>query len=281
MKTLVSIKKDMEFNLGLSSLIEVLKTIAVAQYRIQERNVRTFEEFFCAIEDFFGLLNFAHIQHPFLDPGQKPSLIVAITSDSGLLGGLNIHVIQRALAELEKRAGRLVVIGERGKMYLRDTRLPFVAFSGIRDEERFGQAMQLRDYIAGEVMKKACGPVSVVFPRPLSFTVQRVELVSFLPFKPVVQHPLERIPSGLILESDPRDIVEYLIYLWMGEKLFEIFGLSRLSEFAARFIHLEGSHQRLRDMDTKIRQEYFRVRHELIDRNMRELFAGRLLYGGH
>jgi len=58
----------------------------------------------------------------------------------------------------------------------------------------------------------------------------------------------------------------------------EIFGLSRLAEFAARFVHLEESSQKLKDMDGKLQQEYFRVRHELIDRNMRELFSARLLY---
>ncbi|MGE5197216.1 MAG: hypothetical protein ACM3IL_01765, partial [Deltaproteobacteria bacterium] len=87
----------------------------------------------------------------------------------------------------------------------------------------------------------------------------------------------EFIPE-VILESRLSDIVEYLIYLWMGQKLYEIFGLSRLAEFAARFVHLEESFQKLKELDTKTRLEYFRVRHELVDRNMRELFAARLSY---
>jgi F0F1-type ATP synthase gamma subunit len=84
--------------------------------------------------------------------------------------------------------------------------------------------------------------------------------------------------KDIILESYLGDIIEYLVYIWIGQKFYEVFGLSRLAEFAARFVHLEGSHQRLKDMDAKVRLEYFRVRHELIDRNMRELFAARLLY---
>ena len=72
--------------------------------------------------------------------------------------------------------------------------------------------------------------------------------------------------------------MEYLLYLYMGQKLYDIFGLSRLAEFAARFMHLEESSQRLKEMDKKVKLEYFRVRHELIDRNMRELFSARLLF---
>ena len=80
------------------------------------------------------------------------------------------------------------------------------------------------------------------------------------------------------LESKPKDMVEYLARLWMIERLYEIFGLSRLAEFAARYIHLEESAQKMKDVDKKTRLEYFRVRHELVDRTMRELFAGRALY---
>ena len=66
--------------------------------------------------------------------------------------------------------------------------------------------------------------------------------------------------------------------LGIGQKFDEIMGLSRLAEFAARFVHLEASSQKLKETDNKTHLEYFRVRHELIDRNMRELFAARLLY---
>ena len=91
-------------------------------------------------------------------------------------------------------------------------------------------------------------------------------------------NPAQNYDANMIIESSLYDIAQYLIYLWMGQKLYDIFGLSRLSEFAARFVHLEESAQKLKDMDAKLQQEYFRVRHELIDRGMRELFSARLLF---
>jgi F0F1-type ATP synthase gamma subunit len=96
---------------------------------------------------------------------------------------------------------------------------------------------------------------------------------------PPAEKPLEPgLVPDIILESRIEDILEYLTYILMGQRLYEIFGLSRLAEFSARFVHLEESNQKLKEVDKKTRLEYFRVRHELIDRNMRELFAARLLY---
>ena len=279
MKTLSSIKKDMEFNRGLSALIEALKNIAVAQYRTLEQKLKTFEKLLPSVESFFEFIDASKVDHAFLHPHDRPQMVVAVTSDSGLLGGLNMQVVHAALNELDAIPGKLVVIGEQGKRYVRETNVSFAAFGGIRDEERYSQAMQLRDYLVKKVLQGAAGYLKVVYPRPISFTVQRVETASFLPFSPTLKKAHGEAPSDIIAESLFEDIVEYLVYMWMGQKLYDIFGLSRLAEFAARFVHLEESAQKLKEMDGKIRLQYFRVRHELIDRNMRELFAARALFG--
>lgn len=279
MKTLSVLKKDMEFNKGLSSLIDVLKNIAVAQYRALEKRIKSYEKFELFLESFFGMIDLEHLNHPFIRPSNEQQGVVAVTSDSGLLGGLNMQVVNNALVELEQTPGQLIVIGERGKMYARDSSVSFIAFPGIKDEERYAQAMQLRDFLLKKISEGAFGTLKVVFPRPLSFTVQRVETITFLPFAPasLIRKSAAEIPACLF-ESAPGDLVAYLVYLWMGHKLFEIFGLSRLAEFSARYVHLEESLQKLKDVDNKLRLQYFKVRHELIDRNMRELFSARLLY---
>jgi len=281
MKTLSTVKKDLEFNSGLSSLIEVLKNIAVSQYHILEQRIRAFEKFMLSIESFFEFIDFSQVHHPFLVDQAKPQAVVAITSDSGMLGGLNMQVVTKAVIELEKAPGQLIVVGERGKMYAAESGLPFIAFPGINDEERYGQAMQLRDYIMAKALKGSFGNLKVVYPYPVSFTVQRVEMLSFLPFSPASTESGQASssqPKDILLESRLDEIIEYLVYLWIGQKFYDIFGLSRLAEFAARYVHLEESLHKLKEMDTKLKLQYFRIRHELIDRNMRELFSARLLY---
>ena len=280
MKTLAVLKQDMEFNRGLSSLIEVLKNIAVAQYRVMEKKVRSFEPLLDAVQTFGTVINVGHTTHPFIDSGDKPQAVIAVTSDSGLLGGLNMQVISAALELLRQHPGQLVVVGARGKLYASDSGVPFAAFPGITEEDRFEQAMQLRDYVLSRVLKGNFGSLKVVYPRPVSFTVQKVEMVAFLPFSfaQAGEKTGDEEEADVIFESDPGDILEYLVHVWVGQRLFEIFGLSRLAEYAARYVHLEESLQKLKDMDGKLRLQYFKVRHELIDRNMRELFSARLLY---
>ncbi|MDD5194405.1 MAG: F0F1 ATP synthase subunit gamma [Candidatus Omnitrophica bacterium] len=280
MQTISNIKKDLEFNRGLSSLIEALKNIAVSQYRSLERKVKTFGGFLSNIEGFFELIDRNRVTHPFVVPTKNTQMVVAITSDSGLLGGLNMEVISIALHQLQDINGSLVVVGERGKIYARESGVPFTAFPGIKDEDRYGQAMQLRNYLTEKFLRESFGYLKIVYPHPVSFTVQKVYVVPVLPFAKELAATKSVAVADILLESNMADIVEYLVYLWLGQKLYELFGLSRLAEFAARYVHLEESLQKLKTIDTKLRLQYFRVRHEIIDRSMRELFSARLLYAG-
>ena len=280
METLSHVKKDLEFHKDLASLLEVLKTIAVSQYRSLEQKIKFYDKFNTTVSSFFEFIDAKEIYHPFLNPRNERQIIVAVTSDSGFLGGLNRQVVSMALNELERVPGKLIMIGERGKMYAREVHIPFSSFSGISDEQRYPQAMQLRDHVMDALLKESIGRLKVIYPKPISFTVQRVETLPLLPYVVTsqAQPPKRKIPLDIIQESNVSDILEYLIYLWLGYQFYMIFGLSRLAEFAARFVHLEESSQKLKERDAKLKLQYFRIRHELIDRNMRELFSARLLF---
>ncbi|MFH1045542.1 MAG: FoF1 ATP synthase subunit gamma [Candidatus Omnitrophota bacterium] len=281
MKAISAVKKDIEFNTSLHSIVGVLKSIAVSEFHLLEQRIRTFEQFSAALETFFDLVNLELVQSPFVSPGNRPTAVVAVTSDQGLLGGLNNHVMMAALNELGGKPGKLVVVGERGEVFVREHNISAVVFPGIKDEYRYAQAMELRTHLANEVRAGQIGALKIIYPRPISFTVQRVEMLQFLPYRPANRKelaPEDYAWMHTIWESHPNDMVEYLLYLLLGQKLYEVFGWSRLAELAARFVHLEESSQKLQELNRKLRLEYFRIRHELIDRNMRELFAARSLF---
>jgi F0F1-type ATP synthase gamma subunit len=79
------------------------------------------------------------------------------------------------------------------------------------------------------------------------------------------------------MESPINGIIEYLVGTWITERLFEILEDSKLSEFSARAVHLEESHQVLEKRDREIKLQYFRSQHNLIDKGIRETFSSQIL----
>ena len=279
MRKLSKIREDVKFYGEFEGLIDASKTIALSEFRALEKKVTSFERFVDIVESFFGLIEAGDIQHPFVNPQGRPQGVIMVTSDQGLSGGLDTKIAAAAINQLKSGEDRLIVIGAKGLAYVKDVGVSFVEFPGVQDEKRFEQAMELRDYVAGEVLQGKLGPIKLVYARSLSIVIQRVEVLNLLPCGEQLAGSSQELSGGdvdIIMESASEDIVEYLVYLWLGQKLFEVFGLGRLAEVAARFMHAEDSSQKIKEMNSKLRMEFFRARHEIVDQQMRELTAARV-----
>ena len=280
MAGIVTLRKDIQFHVRLAGLLDVLKAIAAQRFQALERTLKQNDRFFEALGAMTSGFDLSALRHPFVQ-GAGPVGVIAVTSDAGLLGGLNQQVILAAVREYREQPGEIMVIGRRGVAYVRERRLPCREFPGVQDETRRALAEQVRDYAVNRVLEGALGRLAIVYPRALSFTVQRVEVVTALPCQEWLQAGAKgmRGHEETLLESPMSRVLEYLVWAWLGEKLHEVFGHSRLAELAARAVHLEGSLQELKRRKQKLQLRYFRERREIIDRNIRELSAARSLYG--
>lgn len=276
---LLKLKKDIQFNNNLCSILGTLKSVSILQFRTLEQRLKVFEPFENSLADFFSSIDLERIKHPFLGSSQGRLAVVAVTSDRGLLGGLNTRVVNGALGILKERGGVLVVVGEQGRSYAQHCKVSFTSYPGILDDSRYAQAYELRDYLFTQLQEGHFEGIQVVFPRALSLVNYRIEVASLLPMAGLKQEKTETMDmSQFIFESSAVSVLEYLAFVWVGQRIGDIFGMSRLAEMGARFTHLEDATQKIQELNQKLRLQYFKFRHEVIDQSMRELFAARALY---
>lgn len=261
-------------------MLDILKSIAASEFRSLERKKERFAKFMNAFEGFFHMIDFSSISHPFASDTTGKLAILMITSDEGFMGGLNTRVINTALDYTGAEKAKLLVVGERGAAYLKGLGKQFNSFSGITDENRYEMASTLRDFIVKEGLAGNLSRLILVYPTPVSFTVQKVEVLTILPCSELFEKPKEPVlkdKKDIIVESSLASIIEYLLDTWIAEKLLEVFEDSKLSEFSARTVHLEESHQVLLQRGRQIQFQYFRSHHELVDKGMRETFSSQLI----
>ena len=276
MISLVRLKKDVQFNTELTKVVDVLKGIAAARFHVLERQLAVFEQYFEAVQQFLNLVQLDRVAHPFAQSRTPVVGVVMVTSSAGFLGGLNSQVLTAGLRERSASGGALTVIGDRGASALRDAGIACTAFPGIEDSARLSLALEVRDHLVRQMLSGMCGRLVVVYPKPISFALQRVTTEVLLPCTEWAVAPPAPAPECL-WESSVEDAMEYVVSQWLGYRLDVIFAWSRLSELAARAVHLEGSYQELLRRGKQMRLQYFRARHEVIDRSMREIFAAQLL----
>ncbi|HDN85091.1 MAG TPA: hypothetical protein ENG47_04980 [Candidatus Aerophobetes bacterium] len=276
------LKERIGFYDNLGNIINVLKISTSMQLRHFQAKIPTDKVFLEELKNSMALINVKNAPHPLLIfKPDLPCCIVGITSDEGFLGELNTLVVN-ALLDTRKSLERdqLVILGERGADYLRDLGLKFKAFKAISDDFKQDEIERLKNYLISGYLEDKFGEVVMVYPQFISVTTYKVKTTRLLPFV-FEDSQGETIPDSLgeefLIEPSPVEIVGGLIKLWLSFVLSDIFWSSKLSEFAARLMHLDSSEQRLKKVNRRLRLEYFRFMHILSDRTIREVSASRFV----
>lgn len=284
MQTTQRLKDELSGNAELMDLFNVKKYIAVLQFRALEGKRRKFIRFTEAFEGFFRMIDFTNVFYPLANPKTDKLGVIIITSDEGFVGGLNSQVISTAFAQPGADKAEIIIVGERGIGYLKEAAKNFKAFKGADSfEERYELALNLKNYVINKVKSEKLGRLVLFYPRPVSFMVQRIDVVKILPPAEMFWKKKETwdekpvIKSRVIIESPLEHIIEYLAEVWVLEKLLEALEESKLAEFAARTVQLEKNYQKLGKKEKYLKFQYLRAHHEAIDKSMREIFSAQVI----
>lgn len=283
------LRKELKFNKELLSLVETLKNVAGSQYHQMERDKKRFDRFMEAFAPFFRVVDLVDVKNPLVKIDSDVVGLVIVTSDSGFMGGLNQGVVRaglRAVEDVPESRVAIVVVGEKGTALLGER--PYKFFPGIGQDSIYERALQVKDYVVGEVMHKRMGKVLVAHPMALSFSSQTIKVENLLPcgelFDKTVASEVTQLGAGarflvearkVVVESSFSDISQYLASLWVTSQLYARFEDSKMAEFSARAMHLEGSHQKVEKDFKKVKQQCFKASHEQIDKGMRESFSAK------
>ncbi|MFC1631107.1 F0F1 ATP synthase subunit gamma [Candidatus Omnitrophota bacterium] len=281
MRQLSKLRKDLHFNQEMGGIINVLKGVAATEFHRLQKARKTLDQFADYLQGFFKMLEVPELSHPYLDQSNSPGALLIITSDSGFLGKLNIAVVDQALSLYTGRE-KLIVVGQQGSHYLEETGVRFSAMGGISEEIEYKEAQRLANYITQNCLNKKIGQTTIVYPHFVSFAVWQTKIFQLLPCRFLFPQPPEAPGENInreeetIVEPDKQQALEYLVKIWISYLVYGIFWESKLSEWAARVMHLERSSDEIKRTDKKLHWQYFRSLHEISDKNIREIVSARI-----
>ncbi len=278
MKTIAALRQDLDVSRGLGDIIEVLKSAAIIQFRSFQLKEKPNDSFFNELHSCLNILAPLQSNHTyFRERKELPSTILIVTSDEGFLGELNTLLINAGLDQRRSKNDEIVVLGERGAKYLEDVNVGYKFFPGFTDEINHDELEAIRGYLLKNYLEKY-GRIFIVYPKFISLTAQRIEVVPFLPYEGKIEQGRPSIVDDrLLIEPYSKKVIEVIFELWAAFKMLEIFWSSKQSEYGARIMHLEGSTQELSLLNQRLAFEYFRQVHTLRDRSIREISASKVI----
>ena len=299
MKTISELKKDLVFNREMNELMDILKKTATFEFQslFNRRKMQTVQEKYVAsLEDLLKIFS-SGAEHPFLTNPLDKVILVVVTSDMGFVGGLNTEVVEMGLREIRKKDElHLLALGEKGYLQLEEKGYKFEFLPGMGPDMNFLLAEKVRDYIYASCWKYKVGRVIISYPKFISFAHQEIATEVLVPCGHLFKNesgetaPTEtdsqveainpvkaRTGTKFLFEPSPQKVLDYLLKTYLAYKIYDIFWQAKLSEFAARSMHLDGSMQELTEMKKGIQSQYFRSKHEITDRTIRDIFGGRMV----
>jgi len=261
---------------SIQKITKAMKMVAASKMRMDLARLDAGKAFgLTTVQNIFA--NESYLQKKNLSFTAKKSLLVPITSDKGLCGGVNSVIVRevKSLVNPNRSAFRIFAIGEKGTSALVR---PFpdvlhTAVSEILYPLNFTIASSLAHLISTAVEEENCDNAVIIyneFKSVIASVVKRIEVLSrknFLQqFKYIVRHDTE--------EPDKDFSKHYYYELYVATQLYHALLQNAASEQTARMNAMENASKNAGEMLGRLSLTYNKARQARITMELVEIISG-------
>ncbi len=213
--------------------------------------------------------------HPLLEQREaKSHLVVLMTPDRGLCGGLNTNLIRLSGSYVSSHENtKLVCVGRKGFDFFRRLRAEIIGeFTKLGDYPAFDDVRPISRlvsdaYISGEVDR-----VAIVFPRFVNTVLQRAEVQELLPATPPEDAEVKAV--DYIYEPDAATVLSNLLPRYVDIQVYRAVLELAASEQSARMVAMRNATDAAQDLIQEMTLLRNKVRQEQITKELLDITGG-------
>jgi F-type H+-transporting ATPase subunit gamma len=202
---------------------------------------------------------------------------VVITSDRGLCGGFNGHVLRQAqvLLAKEKEYG-LITIGRKGRDYFRRRGYRLVAeFIALGDDPTVTQTREIAQALLDLYEKKLVDEISLVYMEFISTGRQVPKVAKLLPVEaPPTDEADQALINDYLFEPEPEKVLDMLLPRFIVGQIYNALLESKASEQAARMIAMGAASENAAEMIDQLTLSFNKARQAAITKEISEIVGG-------
>jgi F-type H+-transporting ATPase subunit gamma len=310
MANLKSIRDRIQSVKNTKKITEAMRLVAAARVRRAQEQViatRPFADRLAQV--LFGLqtrLRFEDVDLPLLKKREVKSVgLLVISGDRGLCGGYNSNVIRRA----ENRAKELqsegvnytyVLVGRKATQYFQRRNQPIDAtYSGLEQIPTAAEATNIADELLSLFLSEKVDRIELVYTKFVSLVSSRPVVQTLLPLdtqgleaaddevfrlttrggqfqveREKVASTVTALPSDMIFEQDPVQILDSLLPLYLSNQLLRSLQESAASELAARMTAMSNASENAGELIKTLSLSYNKARQAAITQELLEVVGG-------
>ncbi len=221
-----------------------------------------------------------HTLHPLLEEREvKRELVLVISTDKGLCGGLNTNLFREA-AQFDSARTEFVSSGRKAKQFLARTKRQLLADFELADQPTFLQSKVVSKFLIEKFLSGEVDKVTVLFSRFINTLTQQPRAFQLLPISPAIVNeaaaaePVEG--SGFLFEPDAHDVLDTILPYYVHFGVFQMVLDARASEHSARMVAMKNATDNAKGLVKDLTLEYNKVRQAGITSELLEITTAQM-----
>lgn len=220
-----------------------------------------------------------HSLHPLLEDREvKRELVLMVSTDKGLCGGLNTNIFREA-SKLDKERTLYVNTGRKGKQFLARSKRQMLADFELPDQPTFLQTKLISKFCIEKFLSGEVDKVTILFSRFVNTLSQVPTELTLLPISPLVVNQAEAEQNQVAeyqFEPSPTEVLSAILPYYVHFGVFQSILDARASEHSARMVAMKSATDNAKKLVTDLTLEYNKVRQAAITSELLEITTAQM-----
>ncbi|MDH5559374.1 MAG: ATP synthase F1 subunit gamma [Deltaproteobacteria bacterium] len=218
--------------------------------------------------------------HPLLEKREGgKALVLLVTSDKGLCGGLNSNLCKQLNLFLLQpdqpfELREILAFGKKGQEFFKSRNLEVAeTIKDLKEQEQFDAVGPMVKRLIEEYAKGEINHLFLAYNRFKNVISQEVQIRQVLPIKPPESEGMEE-SLEFIFEPDKLDLLSSILPQYVENQVFTALLDSHACEHASRMTAMDAATKNAGEMLAKLSLQYNRARQALITTELTEIISG-------
>lgn len=234
--------------------------------------------------------------HPLLNKrAVRKVLLVFVTPDKGLCGGLNSNLFKKAIKFLDNAKKNnqeldFLCVGKKGIDFAKKIGNIIAQYERIGDKIKITDATSIAQVPVNSFTEKKYDQVNIIFTEYISTLKQETKELQILPFdkqklidltvvgkkieEEIEKKELEKPKTEYLFEPSASQILATLLPRIVDMQIYQAIVESTASEHSARMVAMQNASENAKDMISDLSFTYNQARQANITRELSEITAG-------
>ena len=227
--------------------------------------------------------------HPLLEVRPlKKELVLIISTDKGLCGGLNTNLFREA-ANFDQTKTAFVVSGKKARQFIGRTKRELLADFQLKDSPSFVESKPLSKFCLEKFLRREVDKVSVLFTHFINTISQRAVVETLLPIssfdlpksESAEQAKQDLDPMlGYVFEPKAEELLGVVLPYYIQFQVFQMILDARASEHSARMVAMKNATDNAEQFIKDLTLEYNKMRQAGITTELLEIATAQMALGG-